>query len=199
MDGQEFSDESFGAKPAGDELPDHSWGLDRLGDYLRAEHDAIVQFERQSAAHYWRLGQALSLAYKYLGRSMRARFLAELGIHKVRACKARAIYRQFPSLAALGDRTIEDAYAEGRRERPTEESSQKKRRLPEVNASGEFDADELERFLLDVVEQVDALARATKNIGHDQRRRWRVSVRQTIDRLMRLERLLNASDEAESW
>ena len=198
MDGPSSQDESFGAKPDGEELPDHSWGLDRLGEFLRLQHEAIAQLERQSAASYWKLGQGLTLAFKQLGRSMRAPFLAELGIHKVRASKARAIYRRFPTIESIGTLTIEEAYAERHRPAASAEKTGRSRHRSD-GSSKPSEPDELEQFLFDVAERADAFARAAALARADLRERLQSPIRQAIERLLRLERLLTTTADAERW
>lgn len=98
------------------EMPSQSWGVERLVEYARLQHDEILKREKSLAPCYWRLGHALSLARKNFDHGQWSQYLASLGIHKTRASRARTIYEAFVTVDEVKDMSVEDAY-EARRHR----------------------------------------------------------------------------------
>lgn len=143
--------------------PDPGWGVDDLARYARAQEQAIVEGDRSLTACYWRLGRALELARKQFAHRQWGRFLADLGIDKSRASKARAIHGTFESETAVAELTVQEAY----RRRP-----RKPRTAAKCAAAPP--ADHLLEFLLGVCKQADfysdearcaASERAAKALG----------------------------------
>ena len=66
--------------------------------------------ERDLAPAYWELGRASQIARGQLRRGQWGKFLAAYGIHRVRACRARAIFRSHPTSEAVAGSTVEEAY-----------------------------------------------------------------------------------------
>jgi hypothetical protein len=181
MTESESSQKCFGARNISpDEQPDHSWGLEQLGQYARDQHQAIVRGEQTLAPLYWWLGQALQLARKELGRSHWGRFLADQGINRVRACRARAIVRAFPTVAAIAGRSVEEAYeCRVRRQVHAARKSRKvtaadsPEELPADQTSREASEDDIEMFLCDVAERAERLIDVAAFAQTDRRRSFR--------------------------
>jgi hypothetical protein len=193
--------ESFGAKLFSREAPDHSWGVDDLGQYAQQRHDEILQAERSSAPVYWALGQALSLARKQLGRGPWGKYLADLGIHKVRASKARAIFRTFCSPEAVAEMGVEEAY-EQRQRRQASASRQEPNRPVAGRDEESFEplasqkgAAELETFLMEASSQADTLIDVAAFLEHDARQALFPIYHEALSRLQCLGRVLGVEDE----
>ena len=112
--------ESSGTKSCGPQLlawgePSHSWGVEQLGQYCQIQHEAIVSGEKELTPVYWRLGLALELARKHFNQGQWGPYLASLNIEKTRACKARTIFRTFPTAEQTAGMSVEEAYGKGRR------------------------------------------------------------------------------------
>ena len=95
MDREEPPPDVSGAKQIPGGGPDRDWGLLDLEQYAQAQHQEIVAGEATLAPAYWRLGQALNLIRHQRGQGAWGKYLESLGIHRVRACKARSIARHF--------------------------------------------------------------------------------------------------------
>jgi hypothetical protein len=59
---------------------------------------------------YHGLGQVLELARKQVNRGQWEIFLSTYGTNRVRACRARTIFRTFPSAEEVSGLTVEEAY-----------------------------------------------------------------------------------------
>jgi hypothetical protein len=188
------SGESFGAKPLSDDEPSHAWDLERLGKYARKEHDAIVRGETTLSPHYWRLGQALQLARKQLGRGQWGRYLAELGVHKVRAAKARAIYRTFSTPEAVAGMAVEEAYEQRKRNQPSARRRGRRRQLMDGQAPAE-NTDELQAFLMDVCARAEQLVDSAAFVEPSRRAALFPLVHSAVEKLNHLGRMLGAGDD----
>jgi len=94
-----------------EDLPSTEWDVDQLGEYAASQHEAIAGDEKTLAPRYWRLGLALDLARKQIRHGNWNRFMAEHGIDRTRASRARAIHRAFPNEDLLAGLTVEEAYS----------------------------------------------------------------------------------------
>ena len=91
-------------------LPAHDWPLEELTEFAQREYRKIVDDEKTLALAYWRLGNALTVARKQLGRGRWGHFLKSLPIDKTRSSKACAVFRAFSSPEQLKELTVEQAY-----------------------------------------------------------------------------------------
>ncbi|HPM85328.1 MAG TPA: hypothetical protein PLF81_31715, partial [Candidatus Anammoximicrobium sp.] len=110
MSKDDNGEKCFGAKHFSPDEPDDTWSIEKLGEHARRQHEVIVRGERDLAPAYWELGRALQIARRQLRRGQWGQFLAAHGIHRVRACRARAIFRSHPTLKAVAELTVEEAY-----------------------------------------------------------------------------------------
>lgn len=105
-------------------IPDDAWTLDALGRYAEFQHSLIHTAESYLTPTYWHLGQALELVHAKLTVRQFGQFLQKYGIHKVRASKARAIARFYPSPEELQGVSVQDAYGAAiknhREQKPTQ-------------------------------------------------------------------------------
>lgn len=189
--------ESFGAKPFEEEEPSHTWELDRLTQYAREQHETIVQGEQTLSPAYWRLGQALHLARKRLGRGQWGKYLEKLGIHKVRAAKARAIFRTFSTPKAVSGMAVEDAYDQRQRRQrraPQKARDRKSSDRPAENA----DTDALAAFFEEVSTRAEELVDAAAFAEQERRQKLFPVLRTALDRLEYLGQILGAQDEVPS-
>jgi len=190
---KEDSDNVSGAKPNPDEEPSESWDLDSVSHYAKTQHDLIVQGEHTLAPLYWRLGQSLHFARKLVPRGHWGGYLEELGVHKVRASKARAIYRTFSTPDAVTGMAIEEAYDQRVRRTAVAEN----RRRPSKTRE-ECEPDEwvkLETFLLEVCDRAEGLVDVAAFATQDRRTDLFSVFRLAMERLRNLGRLLGAEDE----
>lgn len=196
-------EKSFGAKLFSPEAPDHSWGVEELGAYAKAQHAAIVQGEQSLTRLYWSLGNALELARRQFDRGQWGKYLASLGLNKTRVSKARAIFRRFASPEAIGDLGVEEAYAE--RQRHQESSRRERRRAEEHDPAAEEEAtdramrepsaEDLEGFLAEVAMRAEQLIDVAAFLARDRRQSLAVLYRVAQERLEYLGCLLGAEDE----
>lgn len=195
-------EKSFVAKLFSPEEPDHSWGVEELGAYAKAQHEAIVHGEQSLTHLYWRLGNALELARRQFDRGQWGKYLESLGLNKTRVSKARAIFRRFGTPEAVGDLGVEEAYAERHRR---QESSRRERRKAESHSSEEEEAtdravcepsaEDLEGFLAEVATRAERLVDVAAFLDRDRRRSLVVLYDTAQERLEYLGRLLGAEDE----
>ena len=108
-------EKSFAPKLFPDGEPTNEWGVDELGAYARLQERHIVEGEKSLTAAYWKLGRALDLVLKILPRGHRGRYLEELGVHKTRAARARAISRTFAEEKEVFGLSVEEAYDQRQR------------------------------------------------------------------------------------
>jgi len=104
------ADECFGPKHLSTEEPDDTWEIERLGEHARIQHDQIIRGEKSLAPYYWELGRALQIAKRQVRRGQWLSFLTAYGINRVRACRARAIFRSHPTAEAVAGLSVEEAY-----------------------------------------------------------------------------------------
>ena len=102
--------------------PSHSWGVDELGQYCQIQHETIISGEKELTPVYWRLGLALNLARKHFCRGQWGPYLASLNIEKTRACKARTIFRTFPTAEQTAGMSVEEAYGKRKRRQKRQRS-----------------------------------------------------------------------------
>ena len=181
---REDEQESFGAKPSSDQEPSHSWDLGRLGQYARTQHEAILQGERTLAPRYWRLSQALHLARKQIKRGDWGRYLEELGVHKVRAAKARAIFRTFSTPQAVEGLSVEEAYEQ--RERRQACAQQKALLHKAWGDQSDEGTLKLASFLLKVCDRAEELVDVAAHITEDRRTELLPMLRWAIEKLEHL-------------
>jgi hypothetical protein len=163
------------------DLPAYDWDLNRLGEFARREHQAILTGEKTLAPAYWRLGSALTMARRQLGRGRWLPFLETLGIEKTRSSKACAIFRTFESIERLTGFTVAEAYAA----RPRS-SIEQVSRVENQAGSDTPVGDALATFQ----EQADRLTAIACAATHGELQSLLGTVRRTIDRLQHLEREL---------
>jgi hypothetical protein len=182
------------------EEPDRSWPLERLGQRARELHQGILVSEQATAPAYWELGRVLELARKQLGRGVWGRQLAAWGINKVRASRARAIFRRFSTPGALSGRGVEEAYAEryrrqvhARRRTCDQEADEQ----PPKHHVGD-DADQLATFLEDVRSKADRLIDVAGFMEHDRRTALFSSYQAALERFRFLGRILGVEDASPS-
>jgi len=99
--------------------PTVEWLPEELKIYAQAQYRQIVDGEALLSRPYWRLGHALTLAKRSFHHGQWARYLADLGIDKTRASKARAIYRTFSREEDVAQLTVQEAYARRRQKEPS--------------------------------------------------------------------------------
>lgn len=77
--------------------PNVEWTLEQLAPYVVAQHQTIVDGEKNLTPAYWRLGHALKLAKKNFAHGQWSKQLKEWGIGETRAARVRAIYDTYES------------------------------------------------------------------------------------------------------
>jgi hypothetical protein len=92
------------------EIPDDAWDMDELGRCAEFHHRFIHKTETLLTPSYWSLGRALELLHAKLTVRQFRQFRYDHGIHKVRASKARAIARFYPTPEELAGISVHDAY-----------------------------------------------------------------------------------------
>jgi hypothetical protein len=182
-----------GAKPLSADEPSESWELDRLAEYAKTQHDAIVKGEQTLAPLYWKLGEALHWARKHVPRGHWGRFLDKAGIHKVRASKSRAIYKTFPGPEAVANMAVEEAY--GMRERRTRTATHRTQTRKPTEDVPQEETVQLEVFLLEVCDRADGLIDVAAFATQNRRAELCPVLRLAIEKLTFLGRLLGADDE----
>lgn len=95
-------------------LPDDSWSLERLAEYISAQHISFQGLARKTAVHQRRLGHALSLAYVQIKANSGSfkQFLAEHSISVTTAWRARKLYESTSSEEELDELSISQAYVQ---------------------------------------------------------------------------------------
>ncbi len=149
----------------GHAIPDGTWNMDALGDYAQEQQRIIHGAETFVTPYYWRLGRALTLARKSLTKVQYKQFLAERGIHKVRASKARAIARFYKAPEDVATITVHDAYE------AVLEDRRKRKKTDQEKLQEELDKDDADQA------DSDAAAISTTLTGklavvNDQLNRW---------------------------
>jgi hypothetical protein len=195
-------EKSFAPKLFVPDQPDHSWDIERLGVFAREKHEAILQGERSLAPLYWFLGMALEIARNQIGRGPWGKKLVEWGINKVRACRARSIFRTFSSPEALSGLSVEDAFKQRQRrqvhacrKRRAEDGDDQAAKQPTNQASREKGSDDLEAFLDEIRTRADDLLDAAAFAERERRRSLRPLYEAALERLRQLGRVLGADDE----
>ncbi len=163
--------------------PDPTWGVEDLGQYARAQEQAIVAGEHSLTACYWRLGLALNLARKHFAHRQWGRYLGELGIEKTRASKARAIHGTFAVAEEVAELTVQEAYR--RRQLKPRIATAKRRPSPPPST-------DLVEFLLGVCKQADGCADQVEFIEHEQAKQILTTLDETIAELDKLRQLFRA-------
>jgi hypothetical protein len=197
MSKDDNGEKCFGAKHFSPDEPDDTWGLEQLGEHARQQHEIIVKGERALAPAYWQLGCALQIAKRQLGRSHWGKFLAAHGIHRVRACRARAIFRSHPTPEAVAELTVEEAY-EARvtrqvhrraKDKSTVQDDQSGPRLP-----GERTEAGLQAYLVNVQRGADEFVDVAAFLERDRRAALFQAYRAALERLQFLGRMLGAEE-----
>lgn len=176
--------ESCGSQLLVDEQPSHDWDVDKLGEFAKKQHRLIVDGEQELVPAYWRLGQALSLARKQFARGQWGKYLDELGIHKTRASKARAIFRAFRSLNDVEGQSVEEAYA--CRSRRQEQAPRAAKRKPKGKGKA------LKAFLKDVPKGAEALIHEAVTMRPPEASQLITAIDAAIENLQRLRETLAA-------
>ena len=99
--------------------PNSEWLPEQLSTYAQTQYQQILDGETHLTRPYWRLGHTLEIAKKTFGHGQWEQYLQSLGIDPTRASKARAIYRTFDCEEDVAHLTVEAAYAQRRKQRPT--------------------------------------------------------------------------------
>lgn len=201
-------DECFARETLPDDGPSHVWTLIELEQYARAQYEAIIRGETTLAPTYHRLGRSLELIRRKRGRGAWGKYLGSLGIHRVRACKARAIARHFATPDAVAEMAVEEAYEASkskhprvfhtRRDRANADHTDSKENQGNQNAAEparEHEANEIEAFLADVRARADTLIDAAAFAEHKSRSALFPLYRAAMERLQCLGRMLGAEDE----
>ena len=180
--------------------PDHSWPLEQLGQRACELHQVILSSEQATAPSYWELGRVLELARKQLGRGVWGRQLTAWGINKVRASRARAIFRRFSTPEAVSGLGVEEAYAEryrrqvhARRRSCHQETDDQ----PPDRHAGD-DADQLPAFLEDVRSRAEQLIDVAGFMERERRTALFPSYRAAFERFRYLGRVLGVEDVSPS-
>jgi hypothetical protein len=194
-------EKSFVAKLFSPEEPDHSWGVEELGAYAKAQHEAIVHGEQSLTHLYWRLGNALELARRQFDRGQWGKYLESLGLNKTRVSKARAIFRRFGTPEAIGDLGVEEAYAERQRRqvharsRPKSPGAdERESEQSDVSPVKEETADDLEAFLNQISARADQLLDVAAFADQTRRRTLFPLYQAASERLRFLGRVLGVED-----
>lgn len=199
MSKDDNGEKCFGAKHFSPDEPDDTWGLEQLGEHARQQHEIIVKGERALAPAYWQLGCVLQIAKRQLGRSHWGKFLAAHGIHRVRACRARAIFRSHPTPEAVAELTVQEAY-EARatrqvhrraKDKSTVHDDQSDPRLPRERTEAGLQA-----YLVNVQQGADEFVDVAAFLERDRRAALFQAYRAALERLQFLGRMLGAEEEA---
>lgn len=200
MSKDDEGEKCFGAKHFSDDEPNDTWSIEQLGERARQQHEVIVRGERDLAPAYWELGRALQIARRELRRGQWGRFLDEHGIHRVRACRARAIFRSHPTLEAVAELSVEEAYEaratrQFHRRRTKDESTvqedQSDPRLPREKTEAD-----LQTYLANVQRGADEFVDVAAFLERDRRAALFQAYRAALERLQFLGRMLGAEEEA---
>lgn len=198
------SSECFARETFPDDLPSHDWDLLQLEQYAQAQHAAIVGGEKTLAPTYYRLGRCLEMIRRKRGRGAWGKYLESLGIHRVRACKARAIARHFGAPEAVAEIAVEEAYEQCKnkrshvcrpRRRGPADSDNPQETQDVARSAGEKEADDIRAFLTEVCARVEALIDVAAFAEHERRAALFPAYRAALERLQFLGRMLGADDE----
>ena len=181
--------------------PDHLWDLGRLSHFARQQHEMIIQSERSVAPTYWLLGQALALARKQLGRGQWGKYLTELGINRVRACRARAIFRSFSTAEVLQGMGVEEAYEQRQRRatcvrhRRHEATTDAGQETSAASSDENQGTDPLQSFLYEVYNRADQLFDLAAFAPREQREALFPKYQAALARFQQLGKMLGVDDE----
>lgn len=106
----QVEDHASHSREGRNEIPDGSWDVNSLTRCAESHHRFIDTIETLLTPSYWFLGRALELLHAKLTVRQFRQFLHDHGIHKVRASKARAIARFYPTPEELAGVSVHDAY-----------------------------------------------------------------------------------------
>lgn len=176
--------ESCGPQHLDEEQPSRTWGLEKLGEFAQRQQRRIVDGEQALTLVYWLLGQALDWARQQLTRGQWGAYLAELGIDKTRASKARAIFRAFRSLNDVEGQSVEEAYA--CRSRRQEQAPRAAKRKPKGKGKA------LKAFLKDVPKGAEALIHEAVTMRPPEASQLITAIDAAIENLQRLRETLAA-------
>ncbi len=183
--------------------PSHGWDLMTLEQYAQGQHEAIVGGETTLAPAYWRLGRSLELLIRKRGRKAWGKYLESLGIHRVRACKARAIARHFATADAVANIPVEHAYEQGKR-RHAQQNGRVKNRVDTDHSPEAQDTVQpehtngiaaLEAFLSEVSARADELIDTASFAELEQRQPLLPIYRTALQRLQLLGQMLGIQAE----
>jgi hypothetical protein len=208
MTRDDMPEKCFARETFPDDEPSHDWNLIQLEQYAQAQHEAIVQGETTLAPTYHRLGRSLELIRRKRGRGAWGKYLESLKIHRVRACKARAIACHFATPEEVEGMTVEAAYeaaksnrdgASGVRRTRTGADHSDSQEGPEQEDAGVFShddaVDEVRTFLTDVRDRADQLIDTTAFLEQEKRTALIPAYRAALDQLHFLGRVLGAEEE----
>jgi len=202
-------DECFGAKHFPDDEPSYGWGLIDLEQYAQAQHAVIVRGETTLAPTYWRLGRSLELIRRQRGRGAWGKYLESLHIHRVRACKARAICRHFSTAESVAGLAVEEAYKESK-SKPTRGAPRTRGDRPGADRSDvreetedhdvaqparEKGVEEIAAFLSEVHARAGELIDAAAFAELEERTKLFPAYRSALEQLQFLGRMLGVEDE----
>ena len=185
----------------------HAWNQIQVEEYAKTQHELIVVGEQTFAPAYCRLGRALKLLQEKRGRRGWGDYLESLGIHRVRACKARAIARHFSTPEAVAGLSVEAAYEQSKSRRAGGAGRRQGRAHEGKAGSGqaaaqggepgarELGAEEIGAFLADVRDRADVLVNAAAFADADRRAELIPLYRDALARLQYFGRMLGAEDE----
>jgi hypothetical protein len=171
-----------------EDVPSHTWDLDRLSAVARTEHAAILVEEESTTARYWRLGQVLHLARKQFAHGQWLRYLQELGIETTRAVKAMRIFESFSTEVQTKELTVAEAY-DKRRRRPRTTSQRRTAGecVQENNTPNAASAPSWSRFAASIVAEVERRWDETSFMDADETATALAGVGRAIVALQRLE------------
>jgi len=137
MDHESSPDESCTPQHFTAGCPTHEGLPGQPCTYAQAQHQAILDEERELAVKCWRLGRALQLLRRSFNHGQWEQLLTQLDIEKTKASRARAIARTFEKEDALAGLTVKQAYDKRPRKlrKPAPEPSEPKQ---ETGRLGQF-------------------------------------------------------------
>ncbi len=200
MSKDDNGEKCFGAKHFSPDEPDDTWPIEQLGERARQQHELIVSGERDLAPAYWELGRALQIARRQLRRGQWGQFLAAYNIHRVRACRARAIFRSHPTPEAVAGSTIEEAYER----RGTRQVHRRRTDAGSTGQDDQTDAPQLPRekteaglqaYLVNVQRGADELLDVAAFLEKDRRAAFFQAYWEALKRFQYLGQMLGVEDE----
>ena len=171
--------------------PNERWTIDELGQRAEVLHREIECREEALAPAYWQLGETLNLARKNFAHGQWSRFLAQRGIDKGRASKARAIHRTFKDPREVERMSVHAAYERRKRQsrrgrRGASDKTQSKRHQ-QATSIGDW--------LMDACQHIDFFCEEAAHLTATQARPLRDSIDVMVDQLQRLRTQLDRQND----